>query len=289
MRNDKLTTPTGPAEHQLTSQEREVAKRLLQRLERDPLIPRFKVAYSDASEPTAMSIRPDHPMAEVAWGTLADALGTGDATFADALLIQLANVARIGQKLTDRELNGILSMVRGIGPRDPTEAMLAAQMAAIHNATMDAARRLNHAENLPQQDSASNMLNKLARTFAAQIEALKKYRSTGEQSVRVTHQHVNVSANQAVVGISQGGGGAHGNESQSHAPSVSSQSGPALLGHQQAQPLPLQSPGREGPTRLPDARREGGSTERKSQRRVAARAGDERGDRPAPGVIEPDA
>jgi hypothetical protein len=32
--------------------------------------------------------------------------------------------------------------------------MLAAQMAAVHNATMTFARRLNHVENIPQQDSA---------------------------------------------------------------------------------------------------------------------------------------
>jgi len=44
-------------------------------------------------------------------------------------------------------------------------------MAAIHNATLDAARRLRHVESIPQQDSASNMLNKLARTFAAQVDA----------------------------------------------------------------------------------------------------------------------
>jgi Resolvase, N terminal domain len=43
--------------------------------------------------------------------------------------------------------------------------MLAAQMAATHNATMTFARRLNHVENIPQQDSAERTFNKLARTF----------------------------------------------------------------------------------------------------------------------------
>jgi len=38
---------------------------------------------------------------------------------------------------------------------------------------------------LPQQDSAVNALNKLTRTFATQMEALKRYRSTGEQKVTV--------------------------------------------------------------------------------------------------------
>jgi hypothetical protein len=50
------------------------------------------------------------------------------------------------------------------------------------------------------------MLNKLARTFSSQVEALKKYRSTGEQNIRL--QHVNVSeGGQAIVGNVQTGGG----------------------------------------------------------------------------------
>ena len=45
-------------------------------------------------------------------------------------------------------------------------------------------------DNFPQQDSASNAFNKLARTFAVELEALKRYRTGGEQ--RVTVQHVTV-------------------------------------------------------------------------------------------------
>jgi len=112
----------------------------------------------------------------------------------------------------------MLSVVRGISPRDETEALLAAQMAAIHNATMVAARRLNHVETIPQQDSASTMLNKLARTFATQVEALKKYRSAGEQTIKVQHVTVN-DGGQAIVGnVNQGGGGAEKNGGQPHEP-----------------------------------------------------------------------
>ena len=63
--------------------------------------------------------------------------------------------------------------------------MLAAQMAAVHNATMTFARHLAHVDNIPQRDSAQNAFNKLARTFAAQVEALKRYRSGGEQKMTV--------------------------------------------------------------------------------------------------------
>ena len=47
--------------------------------------------------------------------------------------------------------------------------MLAAQMAAVHMASMTFARRLAHVETIQQQDSASNAFNKLTRTFAAQM------------------------------------------------------------------------------------------------------------------------
>jgi hypothetical protein len=83
--------------------------------------------------------------------------------------------------------------------RDQLEAMLAAQMAAVYIATMAVARQLATAESIPQQDSAQGAFNKLARTFTSQVEALKRYRTGGEQ--KVTVQHVSVSeGGQAIVG-----------------------------------------------------------------------------------------
>ncbi len=91
------------------------------------------------------------------------------------------------------------SVIKGIEPKDQLEIMLAAQMAAVHMATMTFARRLAHVDQIVQQDSAERAFNKLARTFAAQMEALKRYRTGGEQ--RVTVQHVSVSdGGQAIVG-----------------------------------------------------------------------------------------
>jgi hypothetical protein len=107
----------------------------------------------------------------------------------------------------------MLSMVQGIQPRDQVEAMLAAQMAATHNAIMTFARRLNHVDNIQQQDSAERAFNKLGRTFAAQVEALKRYRSSGDQTMRVEHVTVN-EGGQAIVGnvtgIGRGGPGNSG-------------------------------------------------------------------------------
>ena len=77
--------------------------------------------------------------------------------------------------------------------------MLAAQMSAVHLATMALARRLAHVENIPQEDSEKRAFNKFARTFAAQVEALKRYRTGGEQKVTVQHVTVN-EGGQAIVG-----------------------------------------------------------------------------------------
>jgi hypothetical protein len=92
----------------------------------------------------------------------------------------------------------------GVKPRDQVEAMLAAQMAAVQMLTMTFARRLTNVDNIPQQDSAERAFNKLTRTFTTQIEALKRYRTGGEQ--KVTVQHVTVGeGGQAIVGnVTQG-------------------------------------------------------------------------------------
>ena len=104
-----------------------------------------------------------------------------------------------GERASEQNANFMLAVVKGIEPRDQIEAMLAAQMAAVHNATMTFARRLAHVDIIPQQDSAQNAFNKLARTFAAQVEALKRYRSGGEQKMTVQHVHV-AEGGQAIVG-----------------------------------------------------------------------------------------
>ncbi|TQE98087.1 MAG: hypothetical protein FKY71_15680 [Spiribacter salinus] len=66
--------------------------------------------------------------------------------------------------------------------------------------------KLNHVNTIPQQDSAERALNKLARTFTTQMDALKRYRTGGQQKVTVEHVTVN-SGGQAIVGAVQTGGG----------------------------------------------------------------------------------
>jgi hypothetical protein len=137
-----------------------------------------------------------------------ESLGTADCDFYAGLLTQLANVGTQEKTLDDRGTNFMLAMVRGIGPKDEIEAMMAAQMAAVHMTTMTFARRLAHVDNIPQQDSAERAFNKLARTFAVQVEALKRYRTGGEQKVTVQHVTVNEGGRAIVGSVSPGVGGA---------------------------------------------------------------------------------
>jgi hypothetical protein len=136
-----------------------------------------------------------------------EALATTDPCFVEVLVTQLSYAGSHGRKVDERELNFMLSVIKGAKPKDQLEAMLAAQMAVVHTATMALARRLARVDNIPQQDSAERAFNKLARTFAAQVEALKRYRSRGDQIVRVEHVTVN-EGGQAIVGnVRHGGGG----------------------------------------------------------------------------------
>ncbi len=156
-------------------------------------------------------ISPDHPDLAVGHILLMEALGTVELDFLDGLLGQLANAGTQGRIVDERGLNFMLAVVKGVEPRDQVETMLAAQMAAVLMATMTFARRLSHVDNIPQQDSAERAFNKLARTFAAQVEALKRYRTGGEQKVTVEHVTVN-KGGQAIVGnVTHGGRGSSKN------------------------------------------------------------------------------
>ena len=141
----------------------------------------------------------DHPDQSAGLAQLTAALGLSDPTLCNRIVLDLAGLAANGNDLPEVELNRMLAMVRGIGPTDAVEALLAVQMAAVHDASMRAVQRLKKAETIDQQDSASSMCNKLMRTFTMQMETLKRHRSSGEQKVVVEHVHV-YAGGQAVVG-----------------------------------------------------------------------------------------
>lgn len=126
---------------------------------------------------------------------------------AEMVLSQAASLGSHKRRTDDKSTNFVLGFVDAMQPRDAAEVLLLTQMAAIHQATLMLARRLNHVENIPQQDAAERALNKLARSYAVQMDTLKRYRSKGQQVVRVERVTVENGA-QAVVGnVTHGGRG----------------------------------------------------------------------------------
>lgn len=148
----------------------------------------------------------DHPDETYRFYLLMEALGTPEPDFCGPLLTQLARAATHGQNVNERAINFMVSVIKGVQPKDQVETMLAAQMAAVHILTMDFARRLNNVDTVLQQDSAERAFNKLARTFAAQVEALKRYRTGGEQKVTVEHVTVNQGGKAIVGNVTHGMG-----------------------------------------------------------------------------------
>ncbi|MCF1710273.1 hypothetical protein L0V05_15780 [Tabrizicola sp. J26] len=160
---------------------------------------------------TALEVAYAHDDAEAAAVLLMADMGTSDPHFFKGASSQIALIGSYGKQIDAEASNFVMSVVRGIAPKDELESMLAMQMGAIHAATMTLARRLNNVTSIPQQDAAERALNKLARTFAMQMDTLKRYRTGGQQKVTVEHVTVN-EGGQAIVGnLVHGGRGNDGN------------------------------------------------------------------------------
>jgi len=126
-------------------------------------------------------------------------IGTASPAFMTTIVGQIANLTAKDGEADERRLQSALATVQAIEPRNGTEALLAVQMTAVHLALMRMAARMARTESEERAEIAERAFNKLARTFVMQVEALKRFRSTGEQVVR--HQYVHVAdGGQAVVG-----------------------------------------------------------------------------------------
>jgi hypothetical protein len=130
----------------------------------------------------------------------------------------------------DSQRKATVSGLVGIGPTDEIEGMIAAQLLAAHNASMECYRRAmlgeqtfeGHRENL-------NQANKLSRSFAILLDALNRHRGKGQQKVTVEHVHVHAGG-QAVVGVVEqaGGGDRSKSQDQAHARQITHAPQPAV-------------------------------------------------------------
>jgi hypothetical protein len=134
---------------------------------------------------------------------MANALGTTDREATDGLLRQLIRASVNGGRADEANLSFMISMIKGIKPRDAVEAMLVAQMVSVHVMAMRCAHHLANADDLAQHDSAARALGRLARTFPAQIEALNRYRSQSEPAITVQNVKVEDGGNAIVGNVTQ--------------------------------------------------------------------------------------
>ncbi len=186
-----------------TERESAVIDNFQSRREARPPIPLLKVDRDEKRE----TLKLDHPDEAVGGTLLANALGSENIDFVNALIKQVASVTDKGNGIVENDLNFMVSVIGGVEPRDQMEAMLAAQMAATHMASMSFASRLTSATTIYEAEAAEKAFTKLARTFTTQMEALNRYRGKGQQKMTVEHVHVNEGGKAVIGDVNKGGGG----------------------------------------------------------------------------------
>ena len=189
------------ARYRPTAREQSVLERHAARQEAAAPAPRIKVQYDGHSKPISI----DHPDPHTALALLAEALGTDDVDFVEGLLDQLIAVSSPYGEFNEVQLNFMLSVIKGIKPTDQLEAMLAAQMALLHTITMRSGWKLARTALPSEQENESVLreINRAARTFMGQLEALKRYRSGGEQKVTVQQVFSVNEGGQAIGNVNQ--------------------------------------------------------------------------------------
>ena len=109
------------------------------------------------------------------------AFATTDSSLGACLRLQV--MLAVGGKPVKDDLANRYSFaaVHSLGARDGLEALLAVQMVGVHSLAMKFLANAAVKEQTPTGvELFTNSANRLLRTFAAQVEALKKYRSKGE-------------------------------------------------------------------------------------------------------------
>lgn len=210
-----------------------------------------------------------HPRQEVAMAVVMKALGITDQRLYASMIAQVTNALSRGQEADVSELNSAIAMVAGIEPRDHLEAMLAFQMATVHVLSMRHARSMVTSETIEQLDLQERVVNKLMRTFTSQMEALRKHRNGGNQKVVVEHVYVG-EGGQAIIGnVTHGGRGRNKKGAQSHGQDdLSVPARAAVLGHVEADKVPMPGAGGAREDGLPVPRSPRRSAKGEKERRL---------------------
>ncbi len=174
------------------------------------------------------------------------------------LSVQAAQTLYIEDSSEEWRKHQYRAMVAGLAairPRDELEGMIAAQLFAAHNATMECYRRaMTGNQAFDWWRESLSQANKLSRTYAMLLDALNRHRGKGQQKVTVEHVHVHAGG-QAVVGVvgAPGGGDRPKSEEQPHAKQIAHASQPTVWGADKRQESMPIAGNAERP--LPNARR----------------------------------
>jgi len=211
----KPGVPKDLVKKEYTDEEKARIAKYLERAKREPV----KFTKFD-KELNALVVKVQEGDQELIVTQNLEAFGTPDPELQTFLLDQVIRTFRGCEssegfdysRMTDFA-NRAMALLNGIQPQDEIEGMLAVQMIAVHNVAMEALRRVMIiGQTFEGEEANVNRATKMLRTFAAQMEALKRYRTGGQQKVIVEHVHVN-EGGQAIVGVvnrGEGNGGKSG-------------------------------------------------------------------------------
>ena len=99
-----------------------------------------------------------------------------------------------------KEMQGLSrAMMRSLAPQNGVQAMLSAQMIAVHHLQMHCSALGRHEQHIERVKNYTRFATKLANTFVQQATALNKLQGRGQQKVTVEHVNVHAGGN-AIVG-----------------------------------------------------------------------------------------
>jgi hypothetical protein len=170
--------------------------------------------------------------------------------------IQSLWIKQSDNEVRARQYNAAIAGLIGIAPQDEIEGMIAAQLIAAHNATMECYRRaMIDEQTLEGRRDNLSQANKLSRTYAVLLDTLNRYRGKEGQQ-KVTVEHVDVHAGgQAVVGMVESPrGGDQPKSEDHHAKQIAHAPQPAVWSaDKEREPVPVAG---DAERPLPDARRD---------------------------------
>jgi hypothetical protein len=121
--------------------------------------------------------------------------GNKEPAFVLNLLRQVAQIGKLGSYADQSLIEFYFATIAGMKPRDPTETMLAAQMAALQPLITRTANQLAHAESPQDAESAARTLNKLSRTFSNLAATFDRHRMFGQQKFTMQQISLSVTGN----------------------------------------------------------------------------------------------